>query len=561
MNVEEAALGRLRRFRDRNDHAGVVDDAQLVVQAGLAGRLYERLTADPKAAVVLASRTGTGKTVVSLVAALQVLEDQRAIDRICVLAPNVKVAARWRRTARQLTGDAAGVRLSEAAVPGPGQLSVSSVGQLSQRRSRQLPAGTLVILDEAHRGTQRVDGKVYQRLRILCSDRPVLLVSATPYQLSTSGLIAMLSVNHDQQRDRELEHVRALAQRLGDLLRRDTELPVDPSQLERLRTTAEQARATIDNHLINVAPGAFPNTDYRPAASSRRDLRLDGHLDLRLDGHLDVGADGAVDDAEGAAGWPAAYWAARAVPALLGQRSGDTFNRALDSSCEAFWASKVGKALRADTRPEVVALRRLLTGRLGTGTDHPKVRATVRWVAGRAAEGRHVIVFGFFLATQAALAAAFQEALAGTATVVAPTGASIPAAVVARLRRPPARREQPVVLVLTDRFSESIDLDGGRPCLVHHDLPWNPNRLRQRMGRVTRISSGFQRVDDSDILLPVLDTPTDQRLYATIAKRIQLGDQLIPAEVEATLEADEHDLPDEVLEVLAEVHQAVQQGV
>jgi hypothetical protein len=102
------------------------------------------------------------------------------------------------------------------------------------------------------------------------------------------------------------------------------------------------------------------------------------------------------------------------------------------------------------------------------------------------------------------------------------------------------------VLVVTDRFSESIDLDGGRPCVVHHDLHWNPNRLRQRMGRVTRLSTGYQPVAPSDIFIPVLDTPTDQRMCETVLKRFSLGDLLIPAEYESALDR----LPADVAETI-----------
>ena len=42
------------------------------------------------------------------------------------------------------------------------------------------------------------------------------------------------------------------------------------------------------------------------------------------------------------------------------------------------------------------------------------------------------------------------------------------------------------VLVATDCLSEGIDLQDGFNAVVHYDLPWNPNRLEQREGRVDR---------------------------------------------------------------------------
>lgn len=42
------------------------------------------------------------------------------------------------------------------------------------------------------------------------------------------------------------------------------------------------------------------------------------------------------------------------------------------------------------------------------------------------------------------------------------------------------------VLVATDCLSEGINLQEGFNAVVHYDLPWNPNRLEQREGRVDR---------------------------------------------------------------------------
>lgn len=46
--------------------------------------------------------------------------------------------------------------------------------------------------------------------------------------------------------------------------------------------------------------------------------------------------------------------------------------------------------------------------------------------------------------------------------------------------------EGPRVLVATDCLSEGVNLQKGFNAVVHYDLPWNPNRLEQREGRVDR---------------------------------------------------------------------------
>ncbi len=191
-----------------------------------------------------------------------------------------------------------------------------------------------------------------------------------------------------------------------------------------------------------------------------------------------------------------------------------------------------------------------LERRLGHGCGHPKVNATADWVAQRLREGRHVLVFCVFLETQQVLAEAIASKLGkrGAESVKAPTGAALPSTVVDRFRNP---KGPSLALVVTDRFSESIDLDGGRPCLVHHDLPWTPARVTQRWGRVVRAGSQFTPVAPGDIYVPVVDLAADRRLFDTVKTRAVLGDLLLPREVLTdTQDTDEYTLPDELLDQL-----------
>jgi len=165
-------------------------------------------------------------------------------------------------------------------------------------------------------------------------------------------------------------------------------------------------------------------------------------------------------------------------------------------------------------------------------------------------EGRHVLVFCVFLDTQQVLAKAIASKLGkrGAESVKAPTGAALPSTVVDRFRNP---QGPSLALVVTDRFSESIDLDGGRPCLVHHDLPWTPARVTQRWGRVVRAGSQFTPVKQQDIYVPVLDVDADRRLFDTVKTRAALGDLLLPRDVLTdTQDTDEYTLPEKLLDQL-----------
>jgi ATP-dependent helicase HepA len=46
------------------------------------------------------------------------------------------------------------------------------------------------------------------------------------------------------------------------------------------------------------------------------------------------------------------------------------------------------------------------------------------------------------------------------------------------------------VLVCDRRAEEGLNLQGGEKVVVHYDLPWNPNRIEQRLGRADRYGSG-----------------------------------------------------------------------
>lgn len=69
-------------------------------------------------------------------------------------------------------------------------------------------------------------------------------------------------------------------------------------------------------------------------------------------------------------------------------------------------------------------------------------------------------------------------------------------------RRPPPERERVDVLVATDVLAEGLNLQDARH-VVSYDLPWNPVRLLQRIGRVDRLGSPH------GVVVPHLFVPAD----------------------------------------------------
>jgi len=73
------------------------------------------------------------------------------------------------------------------------------------------------------------------------------------------------------------------------------------------------------------------------------------------------------------------------------------------------------------------------------------------------------------------------------------------------------------VLVATDCLSEGINLQGLFDAVLHYDLPWNPNRLEQREGRVDRF--GQMREEVQTCLLYGKDNPMDQVVLKVLYRK------------------------------------------
>ncbi|CAN1505616.1 DEXDc_RapA domain containing protein [Mycobacteriaceae bacterium] len=79
-------------------------------------------------------------------------------------------------------------------------------------------------------------------------------------------------------------------------------------------------------------------------------------------------------------------------------------------------------------------------------------------------------------------------------------------------------QSRPAVLVATDCISEGVNLQRACAELVHYELPWNPNRLEQRNGRIDRF---LQREPFVGIRTLVLDDPLDASLLYLIVRKAE----------------------------------------
>jgi superfamily II DNA or RNA helicase len=494
------ALRTLREFADRKAAEGLprVAASHLEVQADRVAELVQRLGAP--GATVLGDPVGTGKTVVAL-CAFTVLRNH-GVDYGLVIAPNDTVRRRWAEAARQL--DLPCALTGHGDVWSKGRLVITTVADMrTYARTSPRPADTVLIVDEAHRGLQSESTASYEYLATAASGTRTLLVTATPFQLRPSGLATMLGLPHHKEGLATTSAQVALTahgEAITALLTawHETQDHTDPAvfeAIERLRRSLAAVGPVLHRHFTSPYPQGKARVPDPPRPAKH--LVTPSH------------------------DWLVGYHTARLVPELVETGKGDMFHRRLVSSTEAFQLGKAGRALLNDPLHRTLG-EELLT-RLKPGAGHPKVRATVDWAAQRHREGRHVLVFCVYRETQAALADALRLQL-NPADVESPDSPPRPS-VRDRFRSPTAR---PLVLVVRDNLSESIDLDGGRPCVAHHDLAWSPARLVQRYGRVVRVSSGFQPIEPADVLVPVLDVATDHRLFDTVVNRRDLATLMLP---------------------------------
>ncbi len=111
------------------------------------------------------------------------------------------------------------------------------------------------------------------------------------------------------------------------------------------------------------------------------------------------------------------------------------------------------------------------------------------------------------------------------------------------------------LLVATDCLSEGINLQDQFNAVMHYDLPWNPNRLEQREGRVDRF--GQKSAIIKTALLWGEDNPIDAIVLKVLIRKVK--DIQKTTGVAISLGEDNRSIMDAVLrEVLLEPEKAVQ---
>ncbi|MBD2138378.1 DEAD/DEAH box helicase [Anabaena sp. FACHB-1237] len=171
------------------------------------------------------------------------------------------------------------------------------------------------------------------------------------------------------------------------------------------------------------------------------------------------------------------------------------------------------------------------------GNKDQKLQSCIVHVQSLLASGYNPIIWCRYIATANYLADALKQKLEkknGNLRIIAITGEHSEderEIFLANLKSYPQR-----VLIATDCLSEGVNLQSHFSAVIHYDLPWNPNRLEQREGRIDRY--GQVATDVKICLLYGQDNPVDGAvLEVLIRKAVQIHKTLgitVPVPMDST---------------------------
>lgn len=191
--------------------------------------------------------------------------------------------------------------------------------------------------------------------------------------------------------------------------------------------------------------------------------------------------------------------------------------------------------------PDQRRLRRL--ARMAEGLRGPhqdtKLATCIRVVKNLLKEGSHPIIWCRYVATADYVGEYLRRELPAQSQVLVITGRMGDDE--RRVKIAEISLDQPRVLVATDCLSEGINLQEKFNAVLHYDLPWNPNRLEQREGRVDRFGQtspsvkvvrfyGRNNPVDGAVIKVLLEKAKE--IYRTLGTHVP-----VPEEAETFMEA------------------------
>lgn len=470
--------------------------------------------ADP-VRLLIADDVGIGKTIEALMIAKEMVE-RGAINRFAVVClPHL--CEQWQMELRDKFGiEAVIVRTStanalERKIYGDGSIfrnydfQVISIDYIKtdDRRTKFLQdAPDLIIVDEAHTCARPAGAAVsqQQRHRLLfdVAARPaqhLILLTATPHSGKAEEFQSLLGLL-----DGSFEHI--------DLASADQ------------ATRKKVAAHFVQRRRKDVEKWSRETTKFPTRIASEEEYMLSPEYSQVFSHALNFARELVTHEEENTRRKRMSYWTALALlrGIMSSPRMGRTMlaNRARKQLDEETMASRYPQNPVADSDfggesdsepvdllehfdiPDAnwQALRKLATeiDKLGDpAKDHKLAKLTEivkQWVK----DGFHPIIFCRYISTAEYIGAHLKEIWSGKRdTVVEVITSSVP---------DEARKDKVDqtgkfkrrILVATDCMSEGINLQEYYTGVIHYDLPWNPNRLEQREGRVDRFGQSADEV-------------------------------------------------------------------
>lgn len=517
--------------------------------------------------ILIADDVGVGKTIEALLIARE-LFDRGEIDRICVLCPP-HLCKQWQKELAEKFHLEAEVirsgtvsRLERGLSPGEHSIFkyyrhiVVSIDYAKSDRHRAeflIHCPSFVIVDEAHGAAQpgttsRAQQQRHDLLRALAADskRHLVLLTATPHSGIEASFVSLLALlrpsfaNLSFQRLTEEERTAVarhfVQRRRADIVRWLEEETCFPERESREET-----------YMLSPAYRELFNRVY----NFSREL---------------------VRTGETLSGWRRRirYWAAlsllrcvmsspAAAVAALCRQAGEyrAFEEREDVACAPYVYDPTDEdpvdvepshvveqgemELSKSSRRKLREFARLAENIKATDAD-TKMARCAEIVEQLLREGYHPIIWCRYIATAQYVAAELKERLNPAfpnLAVEAVTG-NLPEED-RRQKVEELAKSWPRVLVATDCLSEGIDLQEHFTAVVHYDLPWNPNRLEQREGRVDRFGQQSPKV--RAVLFYGRDNPVDGAVLDVLLRkaaeiRKSLGVAVpVPVDSESVMEA------------------------
>lgn len=511
--------------------------------------------------LLVADDVGIGKTVEALVIVRELLE-RGDVKRLAVITPP-HLCDQWQTELKdKLDIDADIVRSSTAAaldrkLPDDRSIfhhipfQVISIDYIKSEKRKNIflnDCPEMVIVDEAHT-CARPDGaksKAQQQRHSLVydianqPDKHLLLLTATPHSGKDNEFISLLGLLNKEFADYEFENIK------------------DKERKRIARHFIQRKRENIKRWMKEITP--FPERESKEVAyTMHADYNAFYQQARKFAREIGKGEDNPQTRR-------IRYWAALAL--LRGIMSSPAAGREMlrkreekimdDSQIEEFQERRnpvldneeavIDESpsglinnidLKKEERQELEDLRQQITQLEGLEKDK-KVDQTLKIIKEWLKEEYQPIIFCKYIATAKYVGKILKEQLPRKVDVQVITSEL---ADEQRKEKIESMEADNKVLVATECLSEGINLQDHFTAVLHYDLPWNPNRIEQRDGRIDRFGQTADKV--KSYLLWGQDNPIDETVLKVLIRKVRDIQKAIGVSI--PLGEDSESIMDEVL--------------